>query len=296
MISGNSDMSIDDDLRSPISHNEGVLLNRTKTPTLDVGSYTRATNSLSNSFSEVQVKRLEEEVKDLKDRLAQMRKDREHLDSQMHTMNSSLGTALRECQRRCAEYADDVKCLKYTLSEKNPADRKLLYQQERQIEALRHSLDERQQNAEYSRLSADEHHVPKQDDIENAMYSIHHETKKILLSYDDNFTARTPDLGHEDDLRSLLMRNLGINLSSPVNSESLKEILGKNGLQAIICALFTSALCDWVFATDFESTIAKPSILLNMYREHISSIGNPLSSSNGGIKANMDSFQTAVML
>ncbi|GAM33781.1 hypothetical protein TCE0_013r00931 [Talaromyces pinophilus] len=278
MISGNSDMSMDDDIHSPISHNEGVSLNRTKTPTVEAGLYKRATNSLSNSFSEVQIKRLEEEVKDLKDTLSHLRKDREQFDSQMHTMNSSLETALRECQRRCAEYADDVKCLKYTLSEKNPADRKLLYQQERQIEALRHSLSERQQNAEFTKLSADEHHVPKQDDIENAIYSIHHETKKILLSYDDNFTAGTPDLANEDDLRSLFMRTLGITLSSPVNSESLEAILGKNGLQAIICALFASALCDWVFAKDFESTIAKSSMLLNMYREHISSLGGETSA------------------
>jgi outer membrane murein-binding lipoprotein Lpp len=288
-------MSIDDDLHSLISHDESVSLNRTKTSTADAGLYKRATNNLSDSFSEAKVKRLEEEVQDLKDRLAQLKKDREHLDSQMHNMNSSLETALRDCQRRCAEYADDVKCLKYTLSEKNPADRKLLYQQERQIEALRHSLSERQQNAAFSKLSADEHHVPKQDDIENAMYSIHHETKKILLSYDDNFTARTPDLDHEDDLRSLFGRTLGINPSSRVNSETLKLMLEKNGLQAIICSLFASGLCEWVFATDFESTIAKSSMLLNMYRQHISSIGKPLRSSKGGIQANQDLLQTAAM-
>ncbi|KAL3713590.1 hypothetical protein TMatcc_002293 [Talaromyces marneffei ATCC 18224] len=271
-IPGNSDISTADDLHSPISHNEDVSLHQTKTPTTDAGLYKRATNNLSGSFSEVKVKRLEEEVKDLKERLSQAKKCQQHLDSQMHNINSSLETALRECQRRCAEYADDIRCLKYTLSEKNPADRKLLYQQERQIEALRHSLSERQQNAGFSRLSADEHHVPKQDDVENVMHSIHHETKRILLSYDDNFTARTPDLDHEEDLRSLFWRVLGTNPSSPVSSETLKAILGKNGLQAIICALFASALCEWVFATDFESTIARSSMLLNMYRQHISSI------------------------
>jgi hypothetical protein len=288
-------MSINDDPHSPISHSEGVSLNRTQTPTAHDGLYKRATHSLGNSFAEVKVKRLEEEVKDLKERLAQLKSGREHLDPQMHTMNSSLETALRECQRRCAEYADDVKCLKYTLSEKNPADRKLLYQQERQIEALRHSLSERQQNAEFSRLSADEHHVPKQDDIQNAMHSIHHETKKILLSYDDNFTVRTPNLDHEDDLRSLFGRTLGIDVSSSVSYDTLKVILGNNGLQAIICAFFAAALCEWVFATDFESTIARSSMLLNMYRQHISSIGKPLRSNKGGIQANVDLSQTVVM-
>lgn len=288
-------MSIDDDLLLPTSHNERVSQDRSKTPTTDTSLYKRAKNNLKSSSSEVKVKRLEEEVKDLKNRLSQLKEEREQFDSQMHTMNSSLETALRECQRRCAEYADDVKCLQYALSEKSPADRNLLYQQERQIEALRHSLSERQQNAQFSRLSNNEHHAPKQEDIENTMYSIHHETKKILLSYDDNYTARTPDLDHEDVLLKLSRRTLGISPSSPVNSETLQAILRKNGLQAIICALSASALCEWVFATDFESTIARSSTLLNMYRQYISSIGKPLKSSRREIQANLSLFQTAVM-
>lgn len=295
MISECSDLSIDDDLHSPTPNSEDVSLDRTQSPTADDNLNRRATHSLSNYFSEVKVKRLEEEVKDLKERLAQLTNRPLHLDSEIHTINSSLETALIECQRRCAEYADDVKCLKYALSEKNPADRKLLYQQERKIEALRHSLNERQRNAEFSRLPADEHHVPKQDDIQNAMHSIHHEIKKILLSYDDNFTVTTPDLDHEDDLRTLFGRTVSNDVFSSVSYDTLKVILENNGLQAVICALFAAALCEWVFATGFESTVARPSMLLNMYRQHISSIGKCTRLGESVIQANMNLSQTIVM-
>ncbi|OKL64177.1 hypothetical protein UA08_00534 [Talaromyces atroroseus] len=242
MVPDSTDMSTDDDPLSPVPQSDGASLNLNATSASNSGWCKRPKQSLDSIFSESKMKSLEEEVKDLKEELTRLRKDREHLGSQMHTINSSLETSLRECQRRCAQYADDVKCLNYALSENNPAERKLLYQQERQIETLRHSLSERRQNAEFSRLSADEHHVPKPDDIQEAIYAIHYETKKILLSYDDNLTVRTPDLDHEDNLRSLLGKSLGISFSSPIHCDTLKVVLEKNGLQAIICALIAAAL------------------------------------------------------
>jgi hypothetical protein len=272
IIPESSDISTDEDRQPSVSHSGGVSPNANGflAPT---ATFKEATQSPGNASSVTKIESLELEVKGLKEELARLRRDRGHLDSQMHTMNLSLEAALRECQQRCAEYSDNVKRLKYTLSEKNPAERRLLYQQEKQIETLRSSLRERKQNAVFSRLSAGEHYIPKQDDIQKAINNIHHETKKILFSYEDNFTTRTPDLDHEDDLRCLLRRTLGINSSSPIRSEMLKKVLERNGLQAAICALTTAALCEWVFAADFESTIAQTSMLLNMYRQHISRMG-----------------------
>lgn len=283
IIPGSSDISTDEDFPSPSFPNERVSLNRNKTPSANSRAQKRATHNLDTTFQEVKIKTLEEEVKDLREKLSRQTKDRDHRESQTYTINSSLEMALTECQRKCAEYAEDVKCLKYTLSEKNPTDRKLLYQQERQIITLRNSMSERRQNAEFFQLSADQHYVPKQDEIHNAMYAIHHETKRILVSYDDNSTVRTPDLDHEDDLRSLLERTLGTDSSSALRPDTLKAVLERNGLQAVICALVAAALCEWVFATDFESTVAQPSKLLNMYRQHISSIGKCLRSKRSDV-------------
>lgn len=130
----------------------------------------------------VKIEELKLEVKNLKEELARLGRDRRHLDSQMHTMNLSLETALRECQQRCEQYNEDVKCLEYTLSEKNPAEKTLLYQ-EKEIETLKRSLREMKQNTGFSQLPAGEHYVPKEDYVKEAMLNIHYETKKILFSY-----------------------------------------------------------------------------------------------------------------
>lgn len=274
IVPDSGDIMGDDDRLSYASHGERTSQNRNKliAPTANSVLPKGVPHSFGSNSSVAKIEGLKLEVKHLKEELARLRRDRRHLDSQMHTMNLTLETALRECQQRCEQYNEDVKCLKYTLSEKNPAEKTLLYQ-EREIETLKRSLREMKQNTGFSRLPAGEHYVPKEDYVKEVMLNIHYETKKILFSYEDNFTVRMPDLDDEYDLRSLFRRTLGINPSSPIRPETLSTILERNGLQAIICALAAAALCEWVFESDFESTIAQPSMFLNMYRQHISSIG-----------------------
>lgn len=288
MLPGTSDISMDDGLMSSVSHKENVSLDWNTTSTAN-GSYTTTKSRLENTSSRTEITGHEGDDQDLKEELTRLKNERDHLDSQMntlYTMNSSLETALEECKQRCSQYAIEVKSLEYTLSEKNPSDRKILYQQERQIKSLTQSLRERTQNYTFSQLSADKHHNPKQEDIQSLINAIHYETKNILFSYDDYLTVRTPDIDHERDLRYLLGETLGGTPSSPLHSDALKAVMEENGLQATICVLVASALCKWVFESDFESTIAKASTLLSMYRQHISSLDGDNALRNVDIAAN----------
>ncbi|KAE8149927.1 hypothetical protein BDV25DRAFT_140310 [Aspergillus avenaceus] len=211
------------------------------------------------------------QTRSLIDRLLKSRLDIEQIVVQQQetdALNTSLFHHGQRLEAQCAKWDLKNRSLKFALEENKVPS--ALYQQEREIRWLKASLEQAKRDLKFSRLSRHHNLRPEKSFIENQMSLIDHKSKKTLCTYNDYYTLRMPDFDDHPDLRALLYRSFGFAPNHSVDQQDLHAYLARVGLQAVLCAVTAAAVCDWVFASDFESTISGRSLMLDIYRQHIS--------------------------
>ncbi|GES65707.1 hypothetical protein ATEIFO6365_0012009900 [Aspergillus terreus] len=109
----------------------------------------------------------------------------------------------------------------------------------------------------------------------------------------NNHTLQLLTLNKIDEyLLSLLHRSSGLWLDHGVRLKSFLTDLNQLGMEVALCALTTAALCEWVFADNFESDATGPSLLLDMYQHHISMADGRLALRNLDLAARSSFFQS----
>jgi uncharacterized coiled-coil protein SlyX len=190
---------------------------------------------------------------------------------EISTLNSSLFHQRMQLETRCAESDRTIRSLNFALEENNVES--ALFEQESEIRWLKSLLEKAKRDARFARLTLSDRHRPEKSLIEEQMKLIDYKSKKVLFTYDDNHTLRAPHLELHHDLKDLLCRSFGLKPDESMKLQDLEFYLTRVGLQAVVCAAIASATCDWVFASDFESTTFGDSLMLDIYRQHISRNG-----------------------
>ncbi|KAF7591318.1 hypothetical protein BBP40_001694 [Aspergillus hancockii] len=209
---------------------------------------------------------------------------------EVSALNSSLFHQRLQLEARCAESDRTIRSLNFALEENNIDS--ALYEQEKEIRWLKSLLEKTKRDARFARLTLGDHHRPEKSLIEDHMKLIDYKSKKVFFTYDDNHALRAPHLEDHDDLKALLCRNFGLTPDESVNLQDLELFLTRVGLQAVVCAAIAAAICDWVFASDFESTTFGDSLMLDIYRQHISRTDEGLALRNLDLAANDFLFNT----
>lgn len=154
--------------------------------------------------------------------------------------------------------------------------------QAQRINSLEQLLEDAEAARKFVLLADEAVYVPKQSAVETQMREISSRMRKLLNQYEDDYTLQLPKgLEQNPDFKALMSRCLPPGFVGRRSFRDLPIDLTALGLEVMVWALTAAALCEWVFASDFEYTASQPSILLDMYRQAAMSIGmEPLKIKN----------------
>jgi hypothetical protein len=133
----------------------------------------------------------------------------------------------------------------------------------KKINDLRIELDNRDRLSTFARLKMDSRKRCAQRQIDNQFDQIHRDSQQIMCGHDDDRLPFTPDLQKNNTLQDLISKVLEGGGTQP------KANLQNISPQALIRALTTAVLKDWVFETDFPKFGNESSKMLSQYRTSI---------------------------
>ncbi|EAU31234.1 predicted protein [Aspergillus terreus NIH2624] len=221
------------------------------------------------------------------------------LQAKLHEVSIMHVRTAQELQAVRAQYeeaAETVISLKRALSEAdqrrgNEVTKALAYQ-EKQIASLENIVKKMRNSAFFAGLTIHTPFGPSEADIRNSMTKIRIGSRKLITPLQDR-TLLLLTLNKIDEyLLSLLHRSSGLWLDHGVRLKSFLTDLNQLGMEVALCALTTAALCEWVFADNFESDATGPSLLLDMYQHHISMADGRLALRNLDLAARSSFFQS----
>ncbi|KAL5355361.1 hypothetical protein BJX96DRAFT_47934 [Aspergillus floccosus] len=240
---------------------------------------------------------MEEELESLKKKHEALQSRLQDKLHEVSIMHSRTAQELQTVRGQYEEAAETVIALKRAVSEvdqrRGTEFTKALAYQERQIASLEMVLKKTQNTAFFTRLTSHTPFRPSEADIHNGMTKIRIESKKLITPLQDcTLLLPTLDRIGDDYLLSLLHRSSGLWVDHGVRLESFLTDLAQLGLEVTLCALTTAALCEWVFADNFESDATGPSLLLDFYQHHISMADGKLALRNLDMAARCSFFQS----
>jgi hypothetical protein len=131
--------------------------------------------------------------------------------------------------------------------------------------------------------------------VEEGFKDVYSDCQNIPCQYDRERPLYIPALELHDDLRLLVVRGLGTRPQGNVRAEEANIGFSKLSPQAIVRAVTTSALREWVFEDDFPNFDSKSKLLTN-YREAIAKLGKRHYSPDFGVLAANKKAQMELLL
>lgn len=140
------------------------------------------------------------------------------------------------------------------------------------IDKLKGLLEDREKlgsfTKSFQRSSSKQLKLPLDEDFKD----IYSQCQHIPCQYDNERAFFVPVLDLYDDLRILVCRGLGIDPNDNVQADKVNVDFSKLTAQAIVRAVTTSALREWVFESDYPCLHSKSKLLVE-YRESVANLG-----------------------
>ncbi|KAB8238135.1 uncharacterized protein BDW43DRAFT_153293 [Aspergillus alliaceus] len=212
-----------------------------------------------------------------------LRKKDRNLEIRLGSISAMHVLSRKELSSVRAEYvkaSDVIRSLQRAIAEvKQGTESRVanaLAYQEKRIDFLERLLEDTQKSASFARMDIDSR-SPTGSQISELMMKMHTEIRKIMCLASQDRTLQVPLLNENDHLSSLLRRIMGLSLQQSAGIKSVLSNLDNLELEAVLCALTTAAICEWVFEDDVESDTTTPSLLLDMYRHHVSLVNGEVA-------------------
>ncbi len=217
--------------------------------------------------------RLQRELSLSEDRYRRVQAQMEHERHQHNEGVQFLKDELSESQKTCEDLRSQLSCLDFTLRADNRSVAREMQDQQKRIFELEECLNDKKWIRAFSGLSSIN---PKKLDarsVQTDMDLIKSSIEQILCENEDHEAHIPPNIRLQDDLKSLLHRIVGLDLSEPYRQ--LRQSINSTGLsfQALIRALTASALCEWIFEPRLQGITLEPCTLLKEYRKRLAKLG-----------------------
>jgi hypothetical protein len=216
----------------------------------------------------------------LRDRLKASKKEVQLLREQQdenYTRISFLSSRLCEAEERNNNYQEELKSLRRA-NLKLVENVSLYNQLELQITENQKLQRKWEANNERYRFtmftSSDPILRDKSQRIRDNMSNINNIlVNQLLFDHEDIDTPSPVSLESNEHLVPLVQRVLRIDSQVQVTTDTISTHFSSLSLQAVVRTLTAAAVCLWVFEDDFFGAILKSSMLLDEYKNHITTIG-----------------------
>lgn len=202
------------------------------------------------------------EINELRQKLNQKRaelEEEENRANKLQSQKNSLQAAQKERDLRIGEPFEEF-----------------LSRKDQYIDKLKDRLADRQSLGTFTKSFQSSPARHSKVSLEEGFKDIYSHCQHIPCQYDRERPLFIPALELYDDLRLLVCRGLGMELQDNVRAEEANIDFSILTPQAIVRAVTTSALREWVFEDTFPVFDSK-SALLAKYRESIAKLGKQIT-------------------
>jgi hypothetical protein len=182
---------------------------------------------------------------------------------------------LKEAKKRLEDLDSEVSRLEFARQER---DKKLQWPieelvagYEKQVAGLEADLNARDSIERFAKLTTTSPGIFRKTVIESGFKDAYSRSRQILCRQDSPKLPYISSLEPDEILFLLVSKILG----PGVTPKKAIQVLSKVNPHAVVRAVTTSALREWVFATEFPLPFdGEPSAVLAKYREHLGTQGN----------------------
>lgn len=150
-----------------------------------------------------------------------------------------------------------------------------ILQKNRYIHKIVGELNDRERLGAFTTFSQISPASRSRKSIQEGFKEIYFNSQTISCQYDRDRPFFVPSLEKYDELRVLVCKGLSIDPQKTIRDKDTKAHLSKLAPQAVIRAVTTSALREWVFEDDFPR-FGNVTELFAKYRESIAKLGMPV--------------------
>jgi hypothetical protein len=193
----------------------------------------------------------------------------------LQEMLSERERRLKEAKKSLEDLESEVSLLKFARQER---DKKLQWPieelvagYEKHVADLNTELHDRSLLERFTKMNTTSPDIFRKTVIESGFKDAYSRSRQILCRQDSPKLPYISSLEQDEKLCLLVFKILG----PGVTPEKAIQILSKVNPHAVVRAVTTSALCEWVFETEFPSPFdGEASAVLAKYREHLGRQGN----------------------
>jgi hypothetical protein len=178
---------------------------------------------------------------------------------------------LKEAQKSLEELDSEVSILKFAREQRDKLKlEEILAEREKRVAHLEADLHDRRSLGSFAKLTTTLPGIFKKTVIQSGFKNAYNKSRQILCRQD---SPKLPYISLEADEQLFLLVSKILGLG--VTPKRAIQALSRVNPHAVVRAVTTSALREWVFATKFPLPFdSEPSAVLAKYREHLGTQGN----------------------